>query len=196
MTTNKHPSIVKIDSAVELASALATYIAQQLIDAITKNGEASLVVSGGSTPKPLFEALRVMDLPFVGLYTDGPSAFEGQSSIDRDLRSVPMPFTVVVLGMGGDGHTASLFPGAPGTANAMEETESLVGVVQPESVPQVRITLTKAALMNTDCQLLHITGQDKRSIVDEVLQDPAASGYPIARFLTADNQRLTVYTTH
>ena len=235
MTLPKLPPMVQIDSPTELAESLADLIINKLSAAIESNGEASLVLSGGSTPKPLFEALRTRDLQwnkvtvtladerwvaesdadsnaafvkntlltdkaaaarFVGLYKDGAQPHQGVSSIHDQLQAVPQPFTVVVLGMGGDGHTASLFPGAKGTQEAMRETQSLVSIVEPETVPQARITLTLAALMNTDCQLLHITGAEKRSLVDEVLADPKASNYPIAKFLNPDNPRLTVYTTH
>lgn len=229
------PPIVQIDSANDLAGALADLISEKLTADIESRGAASLVLSGGSTPKPLFEALQNKDIEwgkvtitladerwvpesdsdsnaafvkntllrdkasaarFVGLYKDDEAPHAGVHSIHEQLQVVPQPFSVVVLGMGGDGHTASLFPGAKGTEEAMNEKQSLVGIVEPETVPQARITLTLAALMNTDCQLLHITGSEKRKLVDEVLANPKASSYPIARFLNPDNPRLTVYTTH
>ena len=235
MSNTTNPDLIKIESPTALAKALADLIASKLTAEIEARGQASLVLSGGSTPKPLFEALRTIDLDwgkvsvtladerwvpesdsdsnaafvkntllqekaaaakFVSLYKDGVGPHEGVSSIHQQLQSVPQPFTVVVLGMGGDGHTASLFPGAPGTMEAMNETQSLVSIVEPETVPQARITLTLAALMNTDCQLLHITGAEKRTLVDEVLADPTASNYPIAKFLNSNNPRITVYTTH
>ncbi len=229
------PLIEQIESPVELANALANVIVERLNRAIQAHGSASLVVSGGSTPKPLFEALRAKplawdkvtvtladerwvpetsadsnaafikntllqdhaaDATFVGLYKAGSGPHEAVSTIDEHIQRIAKPFTVVVLGMGGDGHTASLFPGAPGTDAAIAERDALVAIVEPESVPQARITLTLAALMNTECQLLHITGGEKRALVDEVLQDPAQSPYPIAHFLNADNPRITIYSTH
>ncbi len=235
VTTLKTPPMVQIESTVELAEALAVQIAGILGQAIQSTGVASLVVSGGSTPKPLFEALRGQPLEwdkvtvtladerwvpedspdsnaafvkntllqeraataqFVSLYEAGKAPHEGVADVDRRIKAVATPFSVVVLGMGGDGHTASLFPGAPGTQAALEESEAMVCIVEPQSVPQTRITLTLAALMNTECQLLHITGTEKRALVDEVLADPAASPYPIAQFLRADNPRISVYSTH
>ena len=118
------------------------------------------------------------------------------SQVHTRLQAIAQPFTVLVLGMGGDGHTASLFPDAPGTAEAMVETDSLVSIVKPTTVPQARITLTLPALMNTPCQLLHITGAEKRALLDGVLENPSASSYPIAKFLQPDNERISVYTTH
>jgi len=235
MVNSTLPPMVQIESAKELAESLADFIANKLKTSIDSTGKASLVLSGGSTPKPLFEALRTKSISwenvtvtladerwvpesdsdsnaafikntllqdnaasakFVSLYKDGASPHEGVASIHEQLQAVAQPFSVVVLGMGGDGHTASLFPDAPGTEEAMRETESLVSIVEPETVPQARITLTLAALMNTDCQLLHITGADKRKLVDEVLADPKTSAYPIAKFLNPDNPRITGYTTH
>lgn len=234
MTSVSSPAVVQIESPVALAEALASTIAARLSDAINTRGEASLVVSGGSTPKPLFEALRAHELDwakvsitladerwvpesdsdsneafvkntllqdkaaqarFVSLYVDGDTPEEGVAKVHARLQSMAQPFTVLVLGMGGDGHTASLFPDAPGTEQAMRETESLVSIVRPTSVPQARITLTLPALMNTPCQLLHITGAQKRALLDGVLDNPAASTYPIARFFQPDNDRISVYTT-
>jgi len=235
MTTETLPPIVQIESPVALAEALADTIVERLTDAINTQGSASLVVSGGSTPKPLFEALRVRDLPwskvsitladerwvpesdadsnaafvkstllqdkaaaakFISLYIDGASPEEGVGQVHTNLQGLAQPITVLVLGMGGDGHTASLFPDAPGTERAMVETESLVSIVKPTTVPQARITLTLPALMNASCQLLHITGAQKRELLDGVLENPASSGYPIAKFMQRDNDLVSVYTTH
>ncbi len=234
MTSINTPPIVQIESPVALAQALAKTIADRLSNAINATGDASLVVSGGSTPKPLFEALRVHELDwskvsitladerwvpesdsdsnaafvkktllqdkaaqarFISLYVDGETPEAGVATVHARLKSMAQPFTVLVLGMGGDGHTASLFPDAPGTEQAMIETESLVSIVKPTTVPQARITLTLAALMNTPCQLLHITGAEKRALLNGVLENPSESNYPIARFLQPDNDRISIYTT-
>jgi len=56
--------IVQIAAADELAQALANHVAKQLNAAIANQGEASLVVSGGSTPKPFFKALSATVLPW------------------------------------------------------------------------------------------------------------------------------------
>lgn len=235
MTSTTNPSIVQIESPVALAEALAENIGKRLNDAINTQGEASLVVSGGSTPKPLFEALRKTELDwskvsitladerwvpesdsdsnaafvkntllqekaaaahFISLFVDGASPEEGVGEVHARLQAIAQPFTVLVLGMGGDGHTASLFPDAPGTEQAMVETDSLVSIVKPTTVSQARITLTLPALMNTPCQLLHITGSEKRALLDGVLESPSTSSYPIARFLQPDNDRISVYSTH
>ena len=76
-------------------------------------------------------------------------------------------FDVVLMGVGSDGHTASLFPGYP----AMEETERwVVGVPQAHVEPFVpRVTLTLAALASCREMLFEVSGPEKRAILTRVL---------------------------
>jgi 6-phosphogluconolactonase len=90
--------------------------------------------------------------------------FYGAERLDPAL---PL-FDLVLMGLGSDGHTASLFPGAP----ALEEKERwVVGVDKAHLAPFVpRVTLTFPALASTREMLFLVSGEDKRDILARVLE--------------------------
>lgn len=80
----------------------------------------------------------------------------------KTFADVPRPFDIVVLGMGDDGHTASLFPGSPNLASALDGTASAgcVGMRAP-TAPQARLSLNLAALLESRRIVILITGEAK-----------------------------------
>ena len=223
--------LVEEDDRDALGRRLAADIVRWLREAIEARGEASLVVSGGSTPAPLFAALSRADLDwskvrvtladerwvspdhddsnealvrrsllveraaaadFVSLYREMHSPEEALETVHAALAEMPRPFDVVVLGMGTDAHTASLFPDAPELEAAMSERDSLVLATHPPSVPQARITLTAAALLDSHRCVLHVTGADKREVLEQALGAPPPRP-PVARVLSARADGVAVY---
>lgn len=130
---------------------------------------------------------------FYSLYRD-TDAQTAIADVERALQGMIQPFSVVVLGMGGDGHTASLFPDTPGLEDALDmDTHAMLAVLQPASVPQQRISLTRAALMRSRYRYLHITGEQKRDVLGEALKFDDENPLPIASFFEKHLPPISVY---
>ena len=86
-------------------------------------------------------------------------------------------FDWVLLGLGVDGHTASLFPGQ----EEFLKTSNLCEVARHPETNQTRITLTPSAIQSSTCITYHVIGQQKAEIVSElVLEPPQSKKYPAA----------------
>ncbi|MEM7360123.1 MAG: 6-phosphogluconolactonase [Pseudomonadota bacterium] len=224
----------------DLARQLADDITAILNERVEKSGVARIAVSGGSTPKPLFEALgesnidwsRVMITlvderavnehhalsnaaflkqhlftklsvtpKFLPLYIEDASFEDAQAHVltqFRELAGSPpgqLPsFDVVVLGMGGDGHTASFFPDAANIADLVDATtnQALLTCESPSTqVP--RITWSLPVLLNTGSLILHITGADKKKVFNTALSDDNALELPIRAAIFQQSIPLNVY---
>lgn len=113
---------------------------------------------------------RAAQAQFVPLYNGADSAHAGAPACQARLAELPLPFDCIVLGMGEDGHTASLFPDAPELAQAVarDETATLCCAVTPGHAPHVRISLTLHALLARNRQLiLAISGATKRQVYEQ-----------------------------
>jgi 6-phosphogluconolactonase len=106
---------------------------------------------------------------------------------DERLADLEWPLDIAWLGVGADGHVASIFPG-PDYDAAINgpKARRAIGVrpdPMPENMPVPRVTLTKAALVSARVITLVLTGKDKRKLVEKALKDGASSNLPIGRLL-------------
>lgn len=208
-------------SRKRLAVQLAEAVAEALRADLATQPHALLVLSGGSTPVPFFEALAGCDLPwervqvtladerwvavdaagsnarlvrehllkghaaaatFVPLTTADATPEQGAAAVAERIEALAWPASVVILGMGGDGHTASLFPDSRELDLALT-TEAAVVAVRTPSQPQSRITLSADRLHRAHRHLLHITGGDKRTVLARALAGDDTRELPIRAFL-------------
>jgi 6-phosphogluconolactonase len=99
---------------------------------------------------------------FLGLKNGAPTPDLGAVSAWETFARVPRPFDAVVLGMGDDGHTASLFPGSPNLPRALNQAAAAgcVGMWSP-AAPHPRLSLNLTALLDSRRITVLITGESK-----------------------------------
>lgn len=108
---------------------------------------------------------------FVSLKTHHPRPSQAIDTIHKRLAALPLPFSLTVLGLGEDGHIASLFPGM----NPDPESDLLCVSVEPPIAPSPRISLSLKALTNSQNIALVVTGTGKRRLVDKLTNMPASA---------------------
>jgi 6-phosphogluconolactonase len=100
---------------------------------------------------------------------------------------------VVVLGMGSDGHTASLFPGGDHLAEAIDpKTEKRIVETSAPAAGEPRLTFTLPALLDASLICLHIEGQEKRDVLNRALAEGPVEAMPI-RAILRSKKPLTLY---
>ncbi|WP_416137739.1 6-phosphogluconolactonase [Halomonas sp. HK25] len=119
----------------------------------------------------------------VPLTTDDPTPEQGAETVAERIAGLAWPASAVVLGMGGDGHTASLFPDSRELDLALT-TDAITVAVRASSQPQPRITLSADRLHRARRHFLHITGGEKRDMLVRALAGDDVRELPIRAFLT------------
>ena len=207
-----------LKSADDLARAAARHFVAKSLEAILNKGRFTVALSGGSTPKKLYELLADPTEPFrnqvpwekihflwsderhvppdhsesnyrmtyeamlsrVPVATDNvhriegenPNAFDAAVKYEKTLKSVTgeaLPqLDLILLGLGTDGHTASIFPGS----EVLQETKRLVAAPWVEKLKSYRITMTLPVLNNGGSVVFLVSGDEKAEIVKEVIEGP------------------------
>ena len=119
------------------------------------------------------------------------------NSADARLQDLPWPPDLVWLGMGNDGHTASIFPG-PDMQDALDAPKArrAIGIMPdplPAEAPVARVTLTRAAILSARTVIIVITGQEKRDLLEQAIADGQSSRLPIGRVLAEAEQPIDIH---
>ncbi|HEX4025697.1 MAG TPA: 6-phosphogluconolactonase [Steroidobacteraceae bacterium] len=131
---------------------------------------------------------------FVGLKTAATTAQRAQSDSWSTLAEVPRPFDFVLLGMGDDGHVASLFPGSPGLVQALDPAGPPGCVQMSAPVPPLeRMSLNLRALLDSRRIALLITGADKWATYQRARARGPAAQMPVRALLAQQNVPLSIY---
>ena len=215
--SNSKPEIQIVENPAELASVAAGEFERLAKEAIEKKGSFNVALSGGSTPKAMFDLLRgdrykdtipwskihlfwgderhvppddedsnyrmtkehlFSSIPILPenihrVEAEKPNAKEVAANYERELRQhfnlseneIPQ-FDLVFLGMGDDGHTASLFPGT----DVVHDSEHLVAAPWVAKFDSHRITLTPKVINNADRIIFLVKGEDKAEALVRVIE--------------------------
>ena len=130
---------------------------------------------------------------FLSLKNSAETAVEGESEIEAELSNYGQ-FTVVILGMGDDGHTASLFPGSTALSAGLDLNSGRSCIaVTPTAAPHERMSMTLPRLLNTERLIIHISGENKQKVLDQAKAGNDAQELPIRSVLQQSQVPVTVY---
>ncbi len=192
-----------------LDAGAATLIVERLAALLAERERASLMLSGGSTPRAVYQALATPPLsarlPWdrIDFYFGDERAvpredpesnygmarrvlfdplgasprqvfrmeaddFDIEAAAERYGAVLPESIDLVLLGVGADGHTASLFPGQP----ALDETARRVVAVHGPKPPVLRLTVTPPVLVEAGEIVVLATGGDKAKAIQRAFEGP------------------------
>jgi len=127
---------------------------------------------------------KAAQVNFISLKNDAKTAKEGQIYSEKMLRKITLPFDVIVLGMGSDGHTASLFPCSDELPEAMNLSNSNYLIsTSPKTVPYERISLTARVILDSKNIFLHLNGSSKLHTLESAMEYKDPNKMPIYTFL-------------
>jgi 6-phosphogluconolactonase len=201
--------IVAGASDAQVAAWLAGRLADRLAAA---PGDIAIAVPGGSTPFPILAELAQapLDWPRIAVWP-GDDRIVAESHAASNVGRIrallepagarvvalaedaaPPHFALVWLGMGGDGHVASLFPSTDPQPDDPRRVRRLTPDPLPPEAPFDRLSLTLPALLDADELLFVVRGAAKRALFEAAARGD--NDLPVARLLLAAHQPVTCFT--
>ncbi|AKM06239.1 6-phosphogluconolactonase [Pelagerythrobacter marensis] len=193
-------------------SRIADWIGDRLDAALAATGgTVAITIPGGSTPFPILDRLgaRGLDWSRIRVWPgddrivpeDHPASNTGRIRAALDplgAQIVPLAedaqpphFAIAWLGMGADGHIASLFPNTDPKIDDPVQVRRLTPDPLPPEAPFDRVTLTIPSLLSSDEIMFVIRGAEKRAVFDAAMR--GGHDLPVARLLSAARQPVTCF---
>ena len=135
---------------------------------------------------------KAADADLMPIYTADSNAEERCGELNELLPAMPLPFACTLLGMGADGHIASLFPDAENLAVGLDvnSTDWCIPVATAAS-PHPRVSLTMKTLLNSAQIVLLIFGESKRDVYEQAKSTPDA--FPVSTLLSQDRTPVHIF---
>jgi len=195
-------------SDAQIAEWLVRRLAHELV---RRDGIVAITVPGGSTPFPILAELARRDLDWARLefwpgddrcvsadhdasnYGRLAKALEGTGArvVPLEEASEPPHFALAWLGMGGDGHIASLFPNTDPRVDDPRQVCRLTPEPLPPEAPFDRVTLTLPKLLAAEALVFVIRGAEKLAVFEAAAR--GENDLPVARLLGAARGEVTCF---
>ena len=134
---------------------------------------------------------QATQVKFFPIKNSAKSSKEAQVLHEKVLQEIKLPLDVIILGMGEDGHTASLFPCCKELSQAMDPNNQQKCIVtKPKNAPYERISLTYSTISKAKNLILHIRGSSKLQTFELAMTLKDANKMPIYAFM---EQPLEIY---
>ncbi|WP_409934937.1 6-phosphogluconolactonase [Novosphingobium sp. 9] len=210
MSDTQIPAVTIVEHADD--AAIARWFADRLKHALAAtDGPIAVTVPGGSTPFPIFDILAHEDLDWsrIAVWPGDDRIVEeshpasnvgkirarlepvGAVIVPLTEEAVPPHFTIAWLGMGADGHIASLFPNTDPQVDDPQAVRRLTPDPLPPEAPFDRVSLTIPSLIDSDEMMFVIRGDEKRALFDAAVQ--GEHDLPVSRLLKAATGRITCF---
>ena len=130
---------------------------------------------------------------FIPLWRPAPTVAAAADLLDPLLAALDV-IDVLMLGMGGDGHTASLFPQASALAAGLDMQSNRACIaVDPVAAPHARLSMTLPRLLRSRAIFIQITGAEKMVVLESAASTSDAMRWPVSAILRQPLVPVTVY---
>lgn len=172
---------------IDWAGVTVTLVDERWVDETSERSNAALVKANLLNGK-------AAAANFFPLYTGDETPAAGLKTLEEQFSALGLPITAAILGMGGDGHTASFFPEGDKLSAALDlDNENTFIEMHAPGAGEPRITFTLPALLKADFLALHIEGEEKQQVLATALSDGPVEDMPIRAVLRQSEKELTIF---